>query len=131
MTMSASDDSTPDDSTACDLTVWFNPSCSKCRATRDLLFERGESTELREYLAQQPTRDELQTLMTKLGISDPRGMMRTGEPVYAELNLAGAAADELLDAIVENPILLERPIVVRGDRAVIARPPELVETLLD
>lgn len=115
---------------ACDLTVWFNPRCSKCRTARDLLAEKGEDAEFREYLVEGPDRAELESLMRKLGISDPRAMMRTGEAVYAELNLAGASADELLDAIVANPILLERPIVVRGDRAVIARPPELLETLL-
>jgi arsenate reductase len=123
-------DTRPEDGESCDLTVWFNGRCSKCRATRDLLAERGEAAELREYLVQQPSRAELEDLMVKLGTTDPRKMMRPGEAIYGELNLADASADELLDAIVANPILLERPIVVRGERAVIARPPELVETLL-
>ena len=61
-----------------------------------------------------------------LGIDDPRAMMRTGEPVYRQLGLAGAGRDELLDAVVAHPVLLERPIVVREGRAVIARPPERV-----
>jgi arsenate reductase len=62
--------------------------------------------------------------MAKLGIDDPREMMRTGESVYRELGLADASSDELLEAMATHPILVERPIVIVGDRAVIARPPE-------
>jgi arsenate reductase len=66
-----------------------------------------------------------------LGFDDPRQMMRTGEPVYRELGLANASRDQLIAAMVEHPILIERPIVIRGDRAVIARPPEKLLDLLD
>jgi arsenate reductase len=110
--------------------IWFNPRCSKCRQTRDLLAEQGAAADFREYLEQAPTRPELETLMRQLGIDDPRAMMRTGEAVYRELGLADVDGAALLDAIVANPILLERPIVVLGDRAVIARPPERVAELL-
>ena len=66
-----------------------------------------------------------------LGFDDPRQMMRTGESVYGELGLASVTdRDALLDAMVEHPILIERPIVVRGDRAVIGRPPERLLELL-
>ena len=68
--------------------------------------------------------------MTLLGIDDPRQMMRTGESVYSELGLADADRERLLEAITEHPILLERPIVIVGDRAVIARPPEKLLDLL-
>ena len=68
--------------------------------------------------------------MTLLGIEDPRLMMRTGEPVYAELGLDDESGDALLGAITRHPILLERPIFVVGDRAVIARPPERVLEIL-
>ena len=68
--------------------------------------------------------------MGMLGIDDPRQMMRTGERVYKELGLDGAGRDALLDAMAEHPILIERPIVIRGDRAVIARPPEKLLDLL-
>jgi arsenate reductase len=68
--------------------------------------------------------------MGQLGITEPRLMMRTGEDVYAQLGLAGASDDELLAAMVAHPILLERPIVVKGERAVIARPPERLLELL-
>lgn len=82
------------------------------------------------YLDVPPTQQELKRLMALLGIDDPRPMMRTGEALYAELRLQDATRDELLDAIVAHPILLERPIFVCGDRAVIARPPERLLELL-
>ena len=68
--------------------------------------------------------------MRQLGIEGPREMMRTAESVYSELKLADASPDRLLEAISEHPILLQRPIFVRGDRAVIARPPERLLDLL-
>ena len=112
-------------------TVWFNPSCSKCRGTRDLLAEKGVDASYLESLQDTPSRAELERVLGLLGFSDPREMMRTGEAEYASLGLATASRDELLDAMVAHPILIERPIVVRGDRAVIARPPERVRELLD
>lgn len=113
-----------------DTTVWFNPSCSKCRGTRDLLAERGVDADYVRYLEDSPGRAEIERVMGLLGIDDPRAMMRTGETVYRELGLADADADQLIDAMVEHPILIERPIVIRGDRAVIARPPEKALDLL-
>jgi arsenate reductase (glutaredoxin) len=115
---------------SCDVTVFFNPSCSKCRGARDLLEERGVEAEYVRYLDDAPSRAELERVMGLLGTDDPRAMMRTGEPVYAELGLADAGRDALLDAMAEHPILIERPIVIRGDRAVIARPPERLLDLL-
>jgi arsenate reductase (glutaredoxin) len=111
-------------------TVYFNPSCSKCRTVEGILAEKGVEADYVRYLEQAPTRERLLDLMGMLGIDDPRAMMRTGEPVYAELGLASAGPDELLDAIVAHPILLERPIVVREGRAVIARPAERVLEIL-
>ena len=110
--------------------LYFNPACSKCRTADALLKERGIEAEVVRYLDRAPSVDELRQLMTGLGIDDPREMMRTGESVYAELGLTGAGPDELLAAITEHPILLERPIFVVGDRAVIARPPERLLELL-
>ena len=111
--------------------MYFNPRCSKCRTAEGLLQERGVDAEIVRYLDAPPTVDELRRLMRLLGIDDPRAMMRTGEDVYKELHLDTAQGDDLLRAISEHPILLERPIVVRGDRAVIARPPERLLELLD
>ncbi len=110
--------------------MYFNPKCSKCRTADGILQEAGVEAELVRYLDTPPTRAELTGLMTMLGIDDPRQMMRTGETEYQELGLAAAGPDQLLDAIVAHPILLERPIFVRGGRAVIARPPERVNELL-
>jgi arsenate reductase len=110
--------------------VYFNPQCSKCRTAQSLLAEHGIEAEYVRYLEDPPSREDLEQLMQRLGIDDPRDMMRTGEDAYKDSNLAAASADELLDAIVKHPILLERPIFVRGDKAVIARPPEKLLDLL-
>lgn len=104
--------------------VFFNPSCSKCRTVQGILEERGLEADYVRYLDNIPSRAELERVLSLLGTDDPRRMMRTQEAVYRELELATADRDELLDAMVDNPILIERPIVIRGDRAVIGRPPE-------
>jgi len=115
------------------LTVYFNPNCSKCRGARDLLDERGSKADYLRYLDDTPPRAELERVLGLLGLGDPRRMMRTGEAIYKELDLGAAKVtrDQLLDAMVEHPILIERPIVIRGERAVIARPPEKLLDLLD
>jgi arsenate reductase len=114
-----------------EVVVYFNPACSKCRDARDLLSERGEAATYVRYLEERPTRVELERVMDLLDITDPRKMMRTGESVYQRLGLAAAGKDRLLEAMVEHPILIERPIVIRGNRAVIARPPEKLLELID
>ena len=110
--------------------VYFNPACSKCREVRAILEQRGITATYREYLAAPPSRAELVDLMERLGIDDPRKMMRSTEPLFAELGLATADRDALLDAMAANPRLIERPIVIAGARAVIARPPERVSEVL-
>lgn len=110
--------------------VYFNPSCSKCQKVRTLLEGEGITPTYREYLTVAPSRAELERLMALLGTDDPRTMMRIGERLYEELGLASASRDALLEAMAQHPSLLERPIVIVGDRAVIARPPEKVEELL-
>ena len=111
--------------------VYFNPGCSKCRTVEGMLKEHDIDADYVRYLDQPPDRIELEGLMLLLGINDPRQMMRTTEPVYAELNLDSADRDTLLGAITKHPVLLERPILVRGKRAVIARPAERALELLD
>jgi arsenate reductase len=113
-----------------DLSIYYNPSCSKCRTAQGLLAERGIDAEIVAYLERPPTVAELRGLLGMLGLDDPRDMMRTGEAVYAELGLASVSGDALLEAVAANPILLERPIVVKDGRAVIARPPERLLELL-
>jgi arsenate reductase len=114
-----------------ELSIYFNPRCSKCRTAQGLLAERGIEARLVEYLDQPPTVTELRTLLSQLELTDPRQMMRTGEELYRTLGLADRAGDDLLDAMAAHPILLERPIVVHDGRAVIARPPERLLELLD
>ena len=114
-----------------EVTMWFNPNCSKCRGAKDILEGEGVSCEIVRYLQDAPSRAEIERVMRLLGIDDPREMMRTGEAVYKELGLASAGHDALLDAMAANPILIERPIVIRGNTAVIGRPPERVRDLLD
>ena len=114
-----------------DVTVYYNPRCSKCRTARSLLEEHGVKADLYEYLKEAPDRDDVEHIMKLLDIDDPRAMMRTGEDAYRDLDLANADRDELIDAMVDHPILIERPIVIRGGRAVIARPPEKLLELLD
>lgn len=111
-------------------TVYFNPACSKCRTAQSILADKGVDATFVRYLDTPPTVAELRHLMTLLGIDDPRAMMRTGEGVYRQLQLENASADALLAAIAAHPILLERPIVVVGDRAVIARPADRLLEIL-
>jgi arsenate reductase (glutaredoxin) len=114
-----------------DPTVLFNAECSKCRTAQSILAERGVAANYVHYMTATPPRAELERIMGLLGIDHPRGMARTSEPVWSELGLENASADEVLDAMVEHPVLIERPIVIVGDRAVIARPPERLLEILD
>ncbi len=114
-----------------DVTIYYNPRCSKCRTARGLLEDRGLDATIYEYLKDSPTRDDVEHLMKLLRIDDPREMMRTGEDAYRDLDLANADADELIDAMVDHPILIERPIVIHQGQAVIARPPERLLALFD
>ena len=120
----------PENENQPDTQLYVNYECSKCRSALAILEERAVEAEHVRYLEQPPTIGDLQQLMTMLAIEDPRQMMRTGEAVYAELGLENAPRDQLLEAITAHPILLERPIFVVGDRAVIARPPERLLELL-
>lgn len=114
-----------------DLTVWFNPRCSKCRTAQGLLEERGVAADYVRYLDQAPTRADLERVLDLLGTDDPLVITRTGEALYRELGLAGAERDVLLDALAAHPILIERPIAIRGGQAVVARPPERILELLE
>ena len=111
------------------ITIYHNPRCSKSRATLALLHEHGHSPEIIEYLKAPPDSSTLHTLAKKLGLP-LSGIVRTGEQVFKDNNLTNAGDDALAAAISENPILLQRPIVVSGDRAAIGRPPESVLDIL-
>lgn len=114
-----------------DITVWANDRCSKSRGAEAILQERGVPYRRIPYLERAPTRAELERVLALLGTDDPRVLIRDGEPQYAELHLDRADHDQLLDALSTHPSLLQRPVVIRGDRAVIARPAEKVLDLLD
>lgn len=111
--------------------MWFNGKCSKCRTTQGLLQERGVDADYVQYLETAPTKADLERVLRLLGADHAKAIARTGEPEWKQLGLADASSDEILDAMVAHPILIERPIVIRGDRAVIGRPPENVLDLLD
>src|SRR5687768_12535665 len=109
-----------------DVTVWFNPRCSKCRTAQGILVEHGIEADYVRYLDSAPTRDELERVLKMLGTDDPMAIVRTGEERWKELGLDPTDGEAILDALAENPILIERPIVIRAGRAVVARPPEKV-----
>jgi len=112
-------------------TIWHNAKCSKSRATLNLLEEKGLEPRIVPYLDDPPDADELKRVLGILGF-EPRALMRTREAPYDELGLADVVDDEaLIRAMVENPILIERPVVIRGDRAAIGRPPENVLKVLE
>jgi arsenate reductase (glutaredoxin) len=113
------------------LKILHNPRCSKSREALALLASRGLQPEVVEYLATPLTLPELQTLHRQLG-TPVRAMVRDNEDEYRELNLADASLTDtqLLQAVADHPKLLQRAIVVQGERALIARPPELLNDWL-
>ncbi|MCI5044521.1 MAG: arsenate reductase (glutaredoxin) [Aquisalinus sp.] len=108
---------------------WHNPRCSKSRQTLALLQEKAVDVQVVEYLKSPPTQKRLREVAKKMGVS-PRDMMRKNEALYKELNLVEASDTLLIKAMAEHPILIERPIVIDEDRAIIGRPPENVLQLL-
>ena len=110
--------------------IYHYPRCTKSRAALAILEEQGVAFEIVEYLKTPPTREDLRVMVTKLGIK-PEALVRKVEDVFKEKFAGKVLNDEQwLDALARHPILIERPIIVRGDRAVIGRPPEKVLDLL-
>ena len=111
--------------------LYHNPRCSKSRGALELLRERGIEPQIVAYLDTPPSAEDLRELLRMLGMS-ARQLLRTGEEEYAKLGLSNPAFDEdtLIEAMVQHPRLIERPIFVHGGRAVLGRPPEQVLTLL-
>jgi arsenate reductase (glutaredoxin) len=105
--------------------IYHNPRCSKSRETLALLEGKGVKPKIVEYLKEPPSAAELKAILKKLGLA-PRELMRRKEPPYAALKLDNAklSDDALVKAMVENPVLIERPIVVNGAKAALGRPPE-------
>lgn len=111
------------------VTIWHNPRCSKSRQTLALLQERGIDAQVIEYLKTPPNAEEISSVIALLGI-ETHGLIRKGESTYKELGLKNADSATLVSAMAENPILIERPVVINGKRAAIGRPPEAVLDIL-
>lgn len=113
-----------------DWTIYYNPRCGSCRKTLERLEAKGVKPAVIEYLKTPPTAAELESLLQKLG-AGPETVTRRQEPVIEEkgITFEGLSRKEWVDVIAQNPIMLQRPIVVRGARAVVARPPEAVDAL--
>jgi arsenate reductase len=112
-------------------TIYHNPRCSKSRQTLEIIQGRGVEPEIVLYLEQTPTTDQLSAIISKLGIT-PRQLLRKGEDAFKENNLKDDSLSDaqLIAAMVQFPKLIERPIVVVGNKAVLGRPPENVLTLI-
>jgi len=112
------------------VTIWHNPRCSKSRNAVTLLEEKGIEADVVKYLDTPPTKEELVAVLKMLGLS-ARELMRTKEDIYKELNLKEETdEDKLIEAMVENPKLIERPIVIKDGKAAIGRPIEKIIDLL-
>jgi arsenate reductase (glutaredoxin) len=109
--------------------IYHNPRCSKSRETLRLIVEHGVELEIVLYLDDPPGKAELEDLLDRLGLK-PSELARKGEEVFQELGLATAAENEVLEAMLANPVLIERPIVVTANAARLGRPPETVREIL-
>ena len=109
--------------------IWHNSRCSKSRVAFNYLKDNNIDYSVREYLKEPPTKEELQEVLTKLN-KKPSEIIRKKEAIFKELNLKEASEDELLEAMINNPKLIERPIVINNNIAVIARPLEEIEKVV-
>ncbi len=114
-----------------DVILWHNPSCSKSRQALELLKERGHAPTVRQYLKDPPSTAELRAVLKKLGAKDPHALVRTKEALYAELGVASMEGDAVIEAMAENPKLIERPVVITEKGARIGRPTEAILEVLE
>ncbi len=114
-----------------DYTIYHNPRCSKSRETLALLEDNGIEPSVVLYLNEPPSTAVLKAIITKLGIT-ARDLLRNKEADYKALNLSNSSLDDnaLIAAMIKYPKLIERPIVIKGDRAILGRPPKNVLALL-
>jgi arsenate reductase (glutaredoxin) len=113
------------------ITIYHNPKCSKSRQTLELLQQNGITPTIIEYLKTPPTAEALKVILGQLGLA-PRDLMRKKEDIYAECKLddPSLSDDDLIDAMIKHPILIERPIVLANGKAALGRPPEQVLDIL-
>ncbi len=113
------------------VTIWHNPRCSTSRRVLQMIRAKGIAPHIVEYLKTPPSADEIRAVLDKAGLT-PRGLLRAKEPACRAAGLDDASVPDsaLLRAMAEQPILIERPVVIAGRRAVLARPPERVLEIL-
>jgi arsenate reductase len=111
--------------------IFYNPKCSKCRLTMDILNDKDVPVSIVEYLKTPPSSARLTEVLDMLGI-EPRDLMRKHEAPYKENNLDNPDLnhEQLIQAMIDNPVLIERPIIIKGNKAIIGRPPEKVLDIL-
>lgn len=110
--------------------IYHNPRCRKSRETLEIITNSGTEVEVIEYLKETPTANDLSVILAKLGMK-PEQILRKGEKLFKEEYKGKRLTDtQWIRAMIENPILIERPIVVKGKKAVLGRPPENVNKLL-
>ena len=113
-----------------DVTIWHNPRCSKSRQTLELLRSRGIEPRVIEYLKNPPSAGEIRHVLKLMG-KPARDLVRTGEATYREEGLSKKTSDDqLVEAMFHHPILIERPVVITEEAAVLARPPEAVLSII-
>jgi arsenate reductase len=114
-----------------DVTIYFNPKCSKCRLGLELLEKEGQQAEIIEYLNTPPTATTLEAILDMLGM-EPRELMRKREQEYNEAGLDNPRLSraDLINAMIEYPRLIERPIVIKNGKAILGRPPEKILDIL-
>jgi arsenate reductase len=108
--------------------IWHNNRCSKSREAKSILEEKKIGFSVFEYLKDNFDTTDLKDIMQKLGILDIKDMLRKKETLYKELDVDNKTQEEIFDIVIKNPILVERPIIIKNNKAVIARP---MENLLD
>ncbi|MFA6740405.1 MAG: arsenate reductase (glutaredoxin) [Arcobacteraceae bacterium] len=110
--------------------IWHNPQCSKSRNAMEVIEAKGINANIVKYLENTPTKEQIKAVLKKLNMKASQ-ILRTSEDIYKELNLKQIDdEDKLIEIMLEHPILIERPIIIKGDIAVIARPIENLEELL-
>jgi len=110
--------------------IYHNPRCGKSRCGLEILENSGKEFTVVKYLENIPSKKELKSIIKKLQIS-PIELVRKNEPIWKEkFKNNDLSDDEIINAIIEFPILIERPIVINGDKAVIGRPPENIEAII-
>jgi len=114
-----------------DVTIYFNPKCSKCRLSIEILEKEGQHAEVIEYLNTPPDAGTLESILDMLGM-EPRDLIRKHEKEYAEAGLDNPdlSREQLINAMIEYPRLIERPIVIKNGKAIIGRPPEKILDIL-